>query len=318
MSKTEIGTDRADPNSPTPSKVPCGIGAASVTPLRADFCVDRGRLAAHVRRLLHEGCDFVSVFGSTGEGASLTVEDRVRTAAALIDGGIPQDSLVPAVIASSLDDARALYRGYQAAGCAAALIMPPFFFRPEPAGVMAFFEQVIGPADQLPFLLYHYPQMSGFAFDDALIEQLCDRFGGLVAGIKDSAGDRSHTLNLIARFPQLAIFTGCDTDYCAVCDAGGAGIIGGVPNITAPLLRRRRDAGPTADLDQTIETLFGLVAEIGGPEPIKTLLARRDHDLAWLRAVPPLVPQAAGSQQRLIAAFEAAGYGFGRAQTSTA
>ncbi|MEO1104448.1 MAG: dihydrodipicolinate synthase family protein [Pseudomonadota bacterium] len=267
---------------------PRGIGAASVTPLTAGFRVDGARLAAHGRRLFTEGCDFVSVFGSTGEGASLTVEERVRATSALIADGIPGERLVPAVIASSLEDARSLYRGYAAAGCAAALIMPPFFFRPTARGVAAFFDNVVGRDARLPFFLYHYPQMSGFGFDGELIERLCDTFGPLVAGIKDSAGERGHTLGLINRFPDLAVFTGSDTDFAATCDAGGAGIIGGVPNLTAALLKHRQETGETPDLDRTIATLFGLIAEIGGPEPVKTLLAHRDNDPAWLRTVPPL------------------------------
>lgn len=311
-------TDREPSGAGARRRVPRGIGAASVTPLSADLSVDRPRLNGHVRRLLADGCDFVSVFGSTGEGPSLTVEDRVGATASLIDKGIPAERLVPAVIASSIEDAKALYKGYQAAGCAAALIMPPFFFRPGRTGVAAFFEHVIGCDGRLPFLLYHYPQMSGFAFDDALIGRLCDRFGPLVAGIKDSAGERRHTLDLIARFPELAVFTGCDTDFAAVCDAGGAGIIGGVPNLSAPLLKRRREVGETGDLDRTISTLFGLVADIGGPEPIKTLLARREDDPAWLRTVPPLAPLDADAQLRLIAGFEGALYGATRDQTSVA
>lgn len=290
-----------------------GICAAAITPVTQDLAIDVPRLALHVRWLLANGCDMVSVFGTTGEGPSFPVQDRLTAMAALIDQGIPAGRLVPGVMAAAAGDARRLMAGIAELGCRAGLIMPPFFFTGDDDGVAAFVDHAAGGAPDLPFLLYHYPAMSGFGYSIPLIARLQDRHGARLVGIKDSTGNLAHTLSLIARFPELAVFTGTDTDLLAVLAAGGAGIIGGVPNVNAALLARRVSgaAQDAVAADAQIAALFAAVAAIGGPTPIRTLLAAVHHDDAWLRPMPPLSPQDTANAAGLIAAFAAAGYRFG-------
>jgi 4-hydroxy-tetrahydrodipicolinate synthase len=241
------------------------------------------------------------------------VEERLSALAMLVANGIPAGRLLPGVMTAAAGDARRLMSGIGALGCRAGLIMPPFFFTGDDDGVEAFVTHAASGAPDLPFLLYHYPAMSGFAYRPPLITRLVDRFGPQLAGIKDSTGDRGHTLDLIARFPNLSVFTGTDTDLVAVLAAGGAGIIGGVPNVNAAMLARRiadLDSADKAATDCQIAKLFALIAGIGGPVPIRTLLAEVHGDPEWLRTMPPLSPQPPAEAARLIAAFAAAGYRF--------
>ena len=50
---------------------------AITTPVDRDFRPDQQRLAARARMLLEQGCDGVTLFGTTGEGAELCVSDRM-------------------------------------------------------------------------------------------------------------------------------------------------------------------------------------------------------------------------------------------------
>lgn len=289
-----------------------GIVAAAVTPANEDCGIDVPRLMAHTRWLLANGCDLVSLFGTTGEGPSFPVADRIAATRTVIAGGVSPRQLVPAVMTASAGEGRQMFRAFAEMGCRAALVMPPFFFDATDDGVFRFCAHVAdggGATADLPVLLYHYPAMSGFTFSHALIARLSAHFGPRLAGIKDSSGDLDHTLALIAAFPALSIFTGTDMHLAPVVAAGGAGIIGGVPNVNARLLAARlaAETAAAAALDARIATLFAEVVKTGGPCPIKEMVARLYGDAAWAEGVPPLTRLAPGERDALIACFEATG-----------
>lgn len=289
-----------------------GIVAAAVTPVDRDCGIDVPRLLAHTRWLLANGCDLVSLFGTTGEGPSFPAADRLDATRAVIAGGVSPRRLVPAVMTASVGEGRQMFRAFAEMGCRAALVMPPFFFDAKDDGVFRFCAHVAdgrGAAADLPILLYHYPAMSGFGFSHALIARLAAHFGSRLAGVKDSTGDLDHTLGLIAAFPDLSIFTGTDLHLVPVLAAGGAGIIGGVPNVNARLLGARltADADARPPLDDRIATLFAEVVKTGGPIPIKAMVARLHNDAVWAEGVPPLTQLAKGDREALIACLEATG-----------
>lgn len=289
-----------------------GIVAAAVTPADEDHGIDVPRLLAHTRWLLANGCDLVSLFGTTGEGPSFPVADRIEATRAVISGGVSPRRLVPAVMTASAGEGRQMFRALAEMGCRAALVMPPFFFEATDDGVFRFCAHVAdggGAAPDLPILLYHYPAMSGFGFSHDLIARLVAHFGPRLAGIKDSSGDLDHTLGLITAFPTLSVFTGTDLHLAAAVAAGGAGIIGGVPNVNARLLAARlaADADATGALDARIATLFAEVVKTGGPLPIKAMVARLHGDAAWAEGAPPLTRLAQGDRDALIACLEATG-----------
>ncbi len=309
-----MGQEQAKPpprNAPGADKLR-GIVAAAVTPVDRDCGIDVPRLLAHVRWLLTHGCDLVSLFGTTGEGPSFPVADRLAATRAMIAGGVSPHQLVPAVMTPSAAEGRQMFRAFAEMGCRAALVMPPFFFDATDDGVFRFCTHLAdggGAASDLPILLYNYPAMSGFAFGHALIARLAAHFGPRLAGIKDSSGDLDHTLGLIAAFPALSVFTGTDLHLAAAVSAGGAGIIGGVPNVNAPLLAARlaADALSAPPLDARIASLFAEVVKTGGPLPIKAMVARLHDDAAWAEGAPPLTHLAQRDREALIACFEATG-----------
>ena len=64
-----------------PAEQRFGLGVALVTPFARDGSVDLARLRKHARRVLDEGCASVTLFGTTGEGASLGMTARTPTTA---------------------------------------------------------------------------------------------------------------------------------------------------------------------------------------------------------------------------------------------
>src|SRR6185312_2845039 len=83
-----------------------GLSAALVTPFGNDGSVDAARLVSHAKKVLAEGCDSFTLFGTTGEGYGLGMREREAMLAAVAGSGIGlPDSVYAGVSAVSVDDA---------------------------------------------------------------------------------------------------------------------------------------------------------------------------------------------------------------------
>ncbi|WP_029042627.1 dihydrodipicolinate synthase family protein [Cucumibacter marinus] len=291
-----------------------GVITASLTPVTAQFDVDGGRLAAHCRRLLDEGCSFISAFGTTGEGSSLSTGQKIDGLVAYREAGGPLDKLIPAIMTSKLDEAARLVAASAEMGCRAVLVLPPYYYNtPTDDGILAFFDAMLERAGNpgIDMLLYSIPVFSGVPFTPSLIDRLIARFGERIVGVKDSTGSRENALMLAERYPSLSIFTGDDRVMPELVTKGGAGMIGGMPNVfaadacavysdpasEATALKRKR-AG------QRIE----IVDSNGSLVVLKAAIAAQYGDPDWARVVPPLVGLDPIARADVFAALAGTGY----------
>src|SRR5215203_289239 len=143
-----------------------------------DLNPDHLAFAAHCHRLLAAGCHGLSVFGTTGEANSLSVDERLAALEALVESGVPPETLVPGTGSCAFTDTVRLSRAALEAGTAGALVLPPFYY------------ERVGD-DRLRLYLYHIPQMTGVDLGLSLISRLIDTYPGVVVGTKDSSGDRA-------------------------------------------------------------------------------------------------------------------------------
>src|SRR5687768_16375431 len=89
---------------------PKGVLAAVLTPMAGDLAPDHAAFAAHCHRLLAAGCQGLSVFGTTREANSLSTGERLAAFEALLDGGVPAETLLPGTGSCALTDAVRLSR----------------------------------------------------------------------------------------------------------------------------------------------------------------------------------------------------------------
>ncbi len=265
-----------------------GVFPPMPTPFHADTLeIDEGRLEAHLTWLEHEGADGVVVLGTTGEFASLSMEERSRVARFVLARRGRLEVIVNAT-ATSLPEVLELTREAAAGGACAALVMPPFYYRSAPrAGFIDFFRRVLDRAE-LPILLYHFPAFSGV---DLGVEGVADlaahpRF----AGVKDSVPKIDSPLAFLA-LPKLRVFVGNDHLVEDAVSRGAAGAITACSNLWPGLVSRivrQSVAGAEPDaLQKTLSKGRLLVEQWGGVVAVKALLERRGLGRAAVR--PPLV-----------------------------
>ena len=284
--------------------------AAVATPIGPDFRPDRRLLVERCRHLLAAGCDGITLFGTTGEGAEFAVEDRQLALEGLLAAGIAPSRLIVSIGALALPDVAALAIHATAQGVAGVLLMPPCLFRSGIGedGIFRFYATVIDRVgrDDLRLHLYHFPDISGIALTPSVIHRLSERYPQIVAGVKDSGGDLGFTEELLRGFPQLRIFTGTETHIPAVLAGGGAGTICGLANVIPGLLRLMSDGRTLADRRRYLP-MVQAVDDILSRGPfipaLKAVIADETNEPAWRRVVPPLAELPLADEQRLLADF---------------
>jgi len=287
-----------------------GLWCAMLTPLAGDGSVDHARFTRHAHWLLAHGVDGVAPFGTTGEGQSFSIAERAGGLDALLAGAVAADRIVAATGAAALTDTIALTRHAVQSGCTRCLVLPPFFFNDvSDDGLYTWYARVIeAVADpRLQLFLYHIPQVSGTALSVDLVARLATAFPGVIAGVKDSAGDWAHTSALLARGPELAILVGHEPHVPRLLRAGGAGTICGVANVFPALVRALLSPAVTATDEERIATFIEIAFRQPFLPAFKSIVAQNTGDRGWRAVRPPLVELADDVRQRLLDTLARAG-----------
>jgi 4-hydroxy-tetrahydrodipicolinate synthase len=274
-----------------------GVLAAVLTPMDEDLNPDHQAFAAHCHRLLAAGCHGLSVFGTTGEANSLSVDERLAALEALVESGVPVEKLLPGTGSCALTDTVRLSRAALESGAAGALVLPPFYYKGvEDDGLFRFFAEVVERVgdDRLRLYLYHIPQMTGVDLGLPLISRLIDAYPGVVVGTKDSSGDRERIMTLCREFPDFSVLAGTETLLLETLRSGGGGCISATVNVTSRLTRRVHDAH-AAGKDDEAEALQKRLTQLRATieaypviPALKRLMVRLTGDEEWRNIRPPL------------------------------
>ena len=285
----------------------------AITPFADDLSVDHARLVAHALALLDAGAHGLAPFGTTSEANSMSVAERMAALEALVEAGIPPQSLIPGTGCAALPDTVALSAHATKLGCRGVLMLPPFYYKGVPdEGVFAAYAHVIEAvgAAELGVYLYHIPQMSGVPITHALIARLLKAYPGTIRGLKDSSGKWEYSRDVIGAFPDIATYSASESMIVDNAAAGGAGCISASSNVNARGIRQLIDGlGSTrqdALLDQVsaVRRIFEGVPLIPA---IKAAVALQHDDPAYARLRPPFVVPGPEHRDAIARAVELAG-----------
>jgi 4-hydroxy-tetrahydrodipicolinate synthase len=288
----------------TSAKDAFGLSCALATPFLSNGDVDYARLTQHARNCLDQGCGSVTVFGTTGEGASFGLSERVKTVTALKDAGFDaRRTIVGGVSSASLEDILEQTRILIDADCRAVLLAPPFYFKGvSDDGLFAWFAALfekLGPKAR-DIILYNIPSVTAVTLSVSLIGRLRAAFPQVIKGVKDSSGNWPYTQELLAAHSDLAILIGDERHLAHGVRLGAQGSICGLANIITPrilpLVREGRD-------DPGIVRLVDELLKYPVIPAVKSLIAHKTGDKEWLRARPPLLAMTPADHTSLTGAY---------------
>lgn len=199
------------------------IMTAMVTPFGKDGNVDYELLKKLIDHLLSTGTDGILVSGTTGEGPTLTEEEKIELIEKTVEyvaGHVP----VVAGTGSNNTKATIEYTNKVAKidGVDAALVVVPYYNKPDQAGMIAHFTAVADNAD-LPIVMYNIPGRTGVTMEVKTIAELSKHQN--IIGIKDCTGI-VNMAEIVANTPDdFLAFTGEDADALAARNVGAQGVI---------------------------------------------------------------------------------------------
>lgn len=282
---------------------------ALVTPFR-DGQVDEAAFRRLVDWQIQEGSSALVPCGTTGESATLSYDEHYRVIALCIEEAAGR---VPVIAGCGSNDTATAVRHMafaKAEGAAAALVVAPYYNRPNQDGLYAHFAHLADKCD-LPIILYNVP---GRTVTDLLPETVA-RLAEIpsVVGIKDASGNlarvTSHRLSCGTDFAQLS---GNDDMALAFNAAGGVGCISVTANVAPKLCAALQAACLAGDyelartINDRLHPLHGALFSDASPGPTKYALTRvLDGFPAELRL--PMTPAGTASRAAVDAGLEHAG-----------
>ena len=272
-----------------------GVICPILTPFNKDGSIARDLWIEQAHMVLKEGAHYLSPFGTTGEGPSVSLDERIEAIEWLLDAGIPANRLMPGTGCPSLADTVALTRQAKDVGCSAAMVLPSYFYGASgDPGQLRYFSEIIAATNAgIPLILYNIPQNSGVPISPELAGQLSREFPEVVQAYKDSSGQWDNTEAVLKAAPSLSVFPGSESFLVRGLDAGGAGCISASVNLNAKGIRSLFDAYSDGDIAEdahqkvlrTRKAIEG-AGLIGG---MKSALADRSGDARWLNLRAPLL-----------------------------
>jgi dihydrodipicolinate synthase/N-acetylneuraminate lyase len=274
-----------------------GVIVALLTPVDADGKVDHGALRQLVERVTSRGVAGVSPLGSTGEGYSLGLDQRlavVDTVAGSVPAGMP---VIPGVFAHNHQQAVAEIAAYADHGGTAVLAAPPGYYPLRAAEQEAYFSR-LADATALPLVMYNIPVYTKVQIAPAVAAALAAH--PRVAGLKDSGRDLGYAATLLdavraaGAAADFSVLTGTDSMLVAYMLAGARGTICANANLVPELVLAVYDAVRAGKLDDALRVEARLrqvqaACAVGAPvAAYKAAVASSGVGEPWL--VPPRLP----------------------------
>jgi 4-hydroxy-tetrahydrodipicolinate synthase len=261
-----------------------GCTVALVTPFR-DGLVDEPALKSLVEWQISEGTPTLSPVGTTGESPTLTHDEHERVIALVVDTAAGRARVMPGTGSNSTAEAIRLTRFAARAGADGALLVAPYYNRPNQEGLYRHFATIAEAVD-LPFVLYNIPGRTGRNVEPETVERLA-KLAPIVA-IKEAAGSLDQVSELVTR-TNLTVLSGDDSLTLPMLAVGAEGVVSVVANLVPRDVRAMIDAfleGKLEEARRRHARLFPLCKELLGlapnPVPLKAameLLGRGNGEL---------------------------------------
>ncbi len=293
----------------TPVRHPLtGCMTALCTPFRGG-AVDYDALTKLVEWQIESGIDAIVAVGTTGESATLEVDEHIAVIAHTVKVARGRIPIIAGAGGNSTKEAIELTRASEGVGAQGLLHVTPYYNKPTQDGLYRHFEAICG-VTKLPVLLYNVPSRTAVDLLPDTVVRLAEIDN--VVGIKEATGNLARATELIARVGhRIAIISGDDDTAFPLYAVGAHGVISVVSNIAPVQMAQMWDAAVAGDWAKARALHFALRAinralfVETNPIPVKAALALLGRCANELR--PPMYPATAATVEALKKAMTAEG-----------
>lgn len=250
-----------------------GVFPAIITPFLKDESLDEEGLKRNIEYLNKTGIAGIIPCGTTGESATLTFEEHKRVVGIAVEA-----SKVPVIAGTGSNNTREaleLTRHAAKAGADAALLITPYYNKPNDKGMYEHFKKIAENCD-IPIVLYNVPKRTGIDLKPELVAKL-SRIKNIVA-IKEASGSLSQQSQIIeqTRGSDFVLLSGDDDLTLPTIALGGQGVVSVVANVAPRKTVAMVDAALKGDVEKARELHYELAPLVRAmfletnPIPVKT------------------------------------------------
>jgi 4-hydroxy-tetrahydrodipicolinate synthase len=298
-----------------------GCGTALATPFNADGSIDEGALRALVDWQIEEGIHFLVPCGSTGEAATMTLDEHCRVVRITIDQAKGRVPVVAGAGSNDTQKAISLSKEMRDLGATHLLHTSPMYNKPPQRGIVAHY-RAIAEAVGLPIVIYNVPGRTGSNIEAKTTLEMAKIPG--IAAVKEASGNLSQVADIIRgragntggdssgkNSSVLSVLSGDDELAFPVMALGGDGVVSVVSNVVPRAMSQLCERMLACDLAAAREIQFKLLPLMraafieSNPIPVKAALAMMGKARNILRL--PLVPMAETHAEAVKAALRGAG-----------
>lgn len=225
-----------------------GVLPAIITPFFRDssMSLDLEGLESNIESLLQRGVHGIVPCGSTGESATLTFEEHetvIAKTVEVVDGRVP---VLAGTGSNSTAEAMRLTRSAKDAGADGALIISPYYNKPNRSGLIKHFTKL---ADlDLPIVIYNVPGRTAQNLQPDLVAELAEHPN--IVGIKEASGDITQVSRIIeeTQDEDFSVLSGDDAMTLPILAIGGTGVISVAANVVPGLMVEMYESFSAGDL----------------------------------------------------------------------
>ena len=269
-----------------------GVITAMITPFDEAGGLDEEAARRLARHLVEHGSHGLVVSGTTGESPTLSTDETLALLRAVRQEVGEEAVLICGTGSNDTRHAAELTRAVAEAGADAALVVAPYYNKPNRAGLRAHYEAVAEAAPELPIVLYNIPSRVVVNMDPELLAELASIEN--VVAVKQANNDE------LGPVEGLAILAGNDDTFLRTLEFGGAGGILVASHLVGDRMREIWDAAQEADferaseIDAELQPVYEALAVTTNPIPVKAAMEMVGLDSGRMRL--PMV--AADERQR--------------------
>jgi 4-hydroxy-tetrahydrodipicolinate synthase len=235
-----------------------GSVAPIITPFDEQMAVDTKALASLIEWHIASGTHAISVTGTTGEPSSLTIEERefvMETAIKAAAGRVP---VVPGTGSTNHAETMHLTKRAQEMGADAALVIVPYYNRPNQQALYNHFKIVADSVD-IPILIYNIPGRTATNLEVKTLARLAEDCQNII-GVKESNKDFEHVNRVLLHCGRdFLLYSGIELLCYPMLAIGGAGHVSATANIAPKEVADLYNYWAAGEVDKAIDLHYKLM-----------------------------------------------------------
>lgn len=272
-------------------KNPGRVLTAMVTPMTEGLEVDLTQAGLLAQRLVRSGSDGLVVTGTTGESATLSLEEKAALWAAVVEQVGHAATVVAGAGGNDTAASKRAIAAAERAGVDAVLAVTPYYNRPSQEGLYRHF-RLLAESTSLPIILYNVPSRTGVNLLPQTVHRLVRDCANIIA-VKEASGNLDQAAEILSGIESpFYLYSGDDALTLPLLSLGAYGVISVASHLVGAQMGEMIEAYLSGDprraarIHLRLHPLFRALFITTNPVPVKWAVGQTGLPVGGVR--PPL------------------------------